>query len=67
MSTGGFDIAFQHELGRNTWIMYSIGMVIIALRLSVAFSEFTKQSTDGPATHKSDEAEFKDSRKMTTS
>jgi hypothetical protein len=28
----GFDLAFQHELARNTGIMYAIGMSIIGLR-----------------------------------
>ncbi|KAF2460094.1 hypothetical protein BDY21DRAFT_184732 [Lineolata rhizophorae] len=30
---GGFDIAFQRELARNTWPMYGVGMFIILLRM----------------------------------
>lgn len=30
---GAFDVPFQHDLARNTWIMYAVGMTIVCLRL----------------------------------
>lgn len=33
---GAFSLEFQHELQRESWALYTLGIVVIALRMFVA-------------------------------
>lgn len=37
---GAFPIEFQHDLERESWALYALGIVVIALRTFVASCQF---------------------------